>query len=88
MLASRWRWTDLAALPLLLRPVRCAYCGQRQFASMVPGIGGLFRVTIGVALLVIFAALFYTRVMGHPLQPLEVLKIGMTKVWGESDIRR
>ncbi len=81
ILTSRWRWVDIPALLLLLRPIRCAYCGKRQYADRIPVVGGLARVAAIGLVLMMSGAMLYTRTTGQPLEPLQLLKIGVSKVF-------
>ena len=85
ILTSKIRWTDLPALLLLLRPVRCYYCRRRQYTSLLPVVGSIYRTTVALTAIAAAAMLFYTHILERPLPPLESLKIDVSKVWIPGD---
>ena len=72
---SRFRPYDYPALLLLLRPVRCQSCFKRRYRNLVPIVGGLFRLSISVAVLVLVGGMAYVNLTDSKWEPLQVLKI-------------
>lgn len=88
ILSSRFRWTDVPASLFFMRPVRCAYCGKRQYSSLMPIAGAIYRLTIILVVLAVAGGLYYTKVMQRPLPPLQALKIDVSKVWPSENVSR
>lgn len=75
LVKSRFRPYDYPALLLLLRPVRCQSCFNRQYRNVVPIVGGLLRLSIILTILVVIGGMAFVNLTDSQWEPLQVLKI-------------